>query len=66
MTGGTRYKKLNCKKLNGNVFEGIIINARTDRYNITCSIDSHKKYIPSSFDDGSSGRGCPLPSNSTT
>ena len=31
-----------------------------------CSIDSHEKEHPSYFDDGSSDRGFPLPSNSTT
>ena len=30
-----------CKKLHGNVFKGFIINARTDRYNIMCSIDTY-------------------------
>ena len=43
-----------------------IINARTDRYNLVCSIDAHEKYHPSSLDYGSSGGGYVLPSNSTT
>ena len=30
-----------------------------------CSIDAHEKEYPSSCDDGSSGKGCPIPSNST-
>ena len=47
------------------MFEGFIINERTDIFNSLCSIDAHEKYHPSSCDDGSSGGGCPLPSNST-
>ena len=31
MTGGPWYNKYIFKKLNGKVFEGFIINARTDR-----------------------------------
>ena len=54
-----------CKKLHGEVLEGFIRNARTDRYNIMCSIDTHEKEHTSSFYDGISGGGCPLPSNST-
>ena len=35
MTCAPWYNTYICKKLHGNVFEGFIINARTDRYNIT-------------------------------
>ena len=66
MTCGPWYNTYICKKLHGKVFEGFIINARTDRYNIMCSIDAHKKEHQSSCGDGSSGGGCPLLSNSTT
>ena len=66
MTGGPWYNMSICKKLHGKVFEGFIINARTDRYNIMCSIDSHEKEQQSYFDYGRSSGGCPLPSNSTT
>ena len=45
MTGGTWYNTYICKKLHGNVFEGFIRNARTNRYNIMCSIDAHEKLI---------------------
>ena len=31
-----------------------------------CSIDAYEKNNSSEHDDGSSGCGCPLPSNSTT
>ena len=40
MTGGPWYNTSICKKLHGKLFEGFIINARTDRYNIMCSIDA--------------------------
>ena len=43
MTGGPWYNTYICKKLHGKLFEGFIINARTDRYNIMCSIDAHEK-----------------------
>ena len=43
MTGGPWYNTSICKKLHGNVFEGFIINARTDRYNIMCSIDAQER-----------------------
>ena len=66
MTGGPCYNTSICKKLHGKLFEGFIRNARTDIYNIMCSIDAHEKEHPSSCDDGIIGGGCPLPSNSTT
>ena len=43
MTGGTWYNTSICKKLHGKVFEVFITKARTDRYNIMCSIDEHEK-----------------------
>ena len=43
MTGGTWYNTYICKKSHGKVFEGFFRNARTDRYNIMCSIDAHEK-----------------------
>ena len=65
MAGGTWYNIFICKKLHGNVFEGFIRNTRNDRYNIMCVIDAHENINPSEHDDGSSGGGYPLPSNST-
>ena len=65
MTGGPWYNTSICKRLHVNMFEGFIRNAITDRYNIMCSIYAHEKYYQSSCDDGSSDRGCLLPSNST-
>ena len=44
ITGATWYNTSIYKKLHGKVFEGFIINTRTDRYNIMCSIDAHEKY----------------------
>ena len=67
MTGGPWYNISICKKLHGKVFEGFIINARTDRYNIMCSIDAYEKeHQLSSCDDGISGGGCPLTTTSMT
>ena len=43
MTGGLWYNTYICNKLHGKVFELFIRNARTDRYNIMCSIDAHEK-----------------------
>ena len=43
-----------------------IINARTDRYNLICSIDAHEKQQLSSIDDFRSGSGSALLSNLTT
>ena len=43
LTGGPWYNTSICKKLHGILFEVFIINARTDRYHIMCSIDEHEK-----------------------
>ena len=43
MTGGPLYITSICKKLHGKLFEGFIINARTERYHIMCSIDAYGK-----------------------
>ena len=43
MTVGPWYNTSICKKLHGNFFESFIINARTDRYNIMCSIDAYER-----------------------
>ena len=67
MKGGPWYNTSILKKLHGKLFEAFIINARTDRYNITCYIDTYERENQSySFDDSSSGRSCPLPTNSKT
>ena len=41
MIGGPWYNTSICKKIHGNIFEGFIRNARTDRYHIMCSIVAH-------------------------
>ena len=66
MTGGTRYNTSIYKRLYGNVFEGFIRNARTDIYNTTCYTNAHEEEHKLSCDDGHSGGGCRLSSNSTT
>ena len=43
MTGGPWYNKYICKTLHGKLFDVFIRNARTDRYNIMCSIDAYEK-----------------------
>ena len=43
MAGGTWHNTSICKKSHGNMFEGFIINAITDRYNIMCYIGAHEK-----------------------
>ena len=43
MTCGTWYNTSICNKLHGNMFEGFIRNAKTERYNIMCAIDAHEK-----------------------
>ena len=49
------------------IFERFIINARTDRYNIMCSIDAYEREHQSSrCDAGSSYGGCPISTTSTT
>ena len=45
ITGGPWYKTSICEKLHGKMFEELIRNERSDRYNIVCSIDAHEKII---------------------
>ena len=66
MSGGPWYNTYIFNKLHGNISEGFIRNARTDIYNITCSIDAHGKIDPSEHDYGISCGGYSLPSNLTT
>ena len=49
------------------LFQGFIINARTDRYNIVCYTDAYERDNQSySCDYGISSEGFPLPTTSTT
>ena len=67
MTGIPWYNTSICKKVHGKLFEGFIINTRTDRYHIMCYIDAYEKdNQPSICDNVRRGGGCPLPTNSTT
>ena len=67
MTYGPCYNTYICKKLHGKVFEAFIINAITDRYNIMCYIGAYERELQTYIcDDGISGGGCPLSTNSTT
>ena len=43
MTSGSWYNTYICNKLRGKLFEGYIINVRTDRYHIMCSIDANEE-----------------------
>ena len=43
LTGGPWYNTSICKKLYEKLFKGFIINARTDRYDIMCSMDAYEK-----------------------
>ena len=67
MTVGIWYNTSICKKLHGKVFERFIINARTDRYNIMCSINAYERENQLyGCDYGISCGDCPLPTNLTT
>ena len=43
LTGGPWYNTYICKKLYGEFFEVFIINERTDRHHIMCSIHEYEK-----------------------
>ena len=45
MTGGPWYNTYICKNIYGNYVEEFIRNARTERYDIMCSIDEHEQII---------------------
>ena len=67
LTDGPWYNTSICNKLHGKLFEVFIINPRTDRYNIMCSIDAYGRELqPSSCDDGIRSGVFPLPTNSMT
>ena len=48
---GPWHNKNICSKLYGNTFEGIITQARTDRYNIMCSLVAHDMMQDNKQDD---------------
>ena len=43
---GTWYNTDICSRLHGSLFEYFITHARTDRYNLMCSLVSHDKKLP--------------------
>ena len=45
MKGGPCYNTSISLKIHRKMFKGVIINARTNRYNIMCYIDVHEKSI---------------------
>ena len=51
---GPWHNKNICYKLYGTNFEGFIIKARTDRYNIMCSLVAHDRLQDNEQDDESS------------
>ena len=58
LTGDPWYNTSIFKKSHRKLFEGFIINARTDRYNIICYIAVYEREHQSSIcDDGSSDGG---------
>ena len=63
---GPWYNTAICSKLHGKVSEGFIKKARTDRYNIMCSIIANYKKQHTYVYDESSGGGRPITKNATT
>ena len=53
-------------RLHGSLFEDIIIHARTDRYNLMCSLVAHDKKLPAYEINESSIIGRLIPKNVTT
>ena len=53
-------------RLNGSLFEDFITHARTDRYNLMCSLVAHRKKLPAYEDDESSIGDRLLPKHVTT
>ena len=48
------YNTDTCSKLHGSLFEDFITHARTNRYNLMCSLVAHDKKLPAYEDDKSS------------
>ena len=53
-------------RFHGSIFEYFITHARTERYNLMCSLVAHDKIKPAYEDDESSIGDRPIPKNSTT
>ena len=62
---GPWYNKNICCKLHGVKFEDFITQARTDQYNLMCSLVSHNRLAPDYKDDESSIGDREIPNNAT-
>ena len=62
---GPWHNKNICSKLYGTIFEGFIIQARTDRYNIMCSLVAHDRMQDNKQDDESSIGDRVIPNDAT-
>ena len=60
------YNTYICLKLHGSMFEDFVTHARTDRYNLRCSLVAHDKIQPAYEDDESSIGNRSIPKNATT
>ena len=61
-----RYNTSICYKLHGAVFDDFIINYRTDRFNIMCSVTAHDTLQPTYVDDAASVCGRAIFKNAAT
>ena len=66
MNKGPWYNTSICLKLHGIMFKDFMRHARTDRYNLMCSLVAHDKIKPSYEDDVSSIEERSIPKNATT
>ena len=48
---GPSYNTAICSRLHGSLFEYLITHARTDRYNLMCSLVTHDKIQPDYKDE---------------
>ena len=62
---GPWYNKHICSKLHGINFEDFVTQARTDRYNIKCSLVAHYRLEPYYKDDESSIGDRVIPNDTT-
>ena len=62
---GPWHNKKKCSKLYGTTFEGFIKQARTDRYNIMCSLVAHDSIQDNEQDDESSPGDIEIPIDAT-
>ena len=65
MNKGPRYNKNICSKLHGIKFEDFITQARTDRYNLMCSLVAHDRLEPDYKDNETSISNRAIPNDAT-